>query len=75
MGSENNTDWEEIAKHAAREIEELKVDAKRYRWLRDRMVYADFDYDGLQVLVFEMPENFVSNSSCDKTIDSAMEMS
>lgn len=65
-------DWREIAEHAAREAAALRQNARRYEWLRERMLAADFDYDGAQVLVFEMPEGFVASADCDATIDSAM---
>lgn len=56
-------------------------DAERYRWLRERYYAADFSYgayDGfsaIEAMVFRMPEGHVFTSSCDKTIDTAMEQS
>jgi outer membrane murein-binding lipoprotein Lpp len=65
-------DWREIAEHASREAAALRQNARRYEWLRDRMLAADFDYEGSQVLVFEMPDGFEASADCDDTIDAAM---
>jgi hypothetical protein len=65
-------DWREIAEHAAREAAGLRQNARRYEWLRERLLAADFDYEGAQVLVFEMPPGFEASADCDATIDSAM---
>jgi hypothetical protein len=56
------------------EFLELKRDAERYRWLAARMLAADFDYmsEGMQVLVFDMPDGFRASADCDSTIDAAM---
>jgi hypothetical protein len=65
-------DWREIAEHASREAAALRQNARRYEWLRKRMLAADFDYEGAQVLVFEMPDGFEASADCDATIDKAM---
>ena len=52
--------------------DKLRENARRYEWLRDRLLAADFDYMGEQVLVFEMPKGFAASASCDATIDAAM---
>lgn len=59
------------------EVAALRRDADRYRWLRTRMLAADFDYggDGTQVLIFEMPSAFAASADCDMTIDDAMQWS
>lgn len=44
-------DWREIAEHAAREAAGLRQNARRYEWLRERLLAADFDYEGAQVLL------------------------
>ena len=56
------------------EFLELRRDAERYRWLRERMLAADFDYNGggTQALVFEMPDGLRYGADCDATIDAAM---
>lgn len=50
-------------------------DAVRYRWLRQRLVGASFDWDdeGMAVLAFEMPDGVSIGADCDKNIDTAME--
>ena len=55
------------------ELERLRKDAERYRWLRDRMVGAHFDFDdeGMVILAFEMPDTARISADCDETIDSA----
>ncbi len=65
-------EWREIAEYATREAAALRQNARRYEWLRERLLAADFDYDGAQVLVFEMPHGFSASADCDATIDSAM---
>jgi hypothetical protein len=56
--------------------ETLRIDAARYRWLRSRLLAADFDYggEGVMVLVFEMPNGFAASADCDSTVDNAMNM-
>ncbi|EPL59914.1 hypothetical protein B382_23693 [Stutzerimonas stutzeri B1SMN1] len=48
-------------------------DAERYRWLRQRLVGASFDWDdeGMTVLAFEMPDGVSIGADCDKNIDAA----
>ena len=50
------------------------ADAARYRWLRDRLLAADFDYagEGVTALVFELPPRCAVSADCDATIDEAM---
>lgn len=50
-------------------------DAARYRWLRDQMIAADFDYngEGILALIFEMPNGFSASADYDTTIDAAMQ--
>jgi len=49
-------------------------DAARYRWLRDRLLGADFDWNdsGECVLVFQWPRNVPVGADCDRNIDAAM---
>lgn len=49
-------------------------DAARYRWLRARLIAADFDYagEGISALVFELPQGCAVSADCDATIDEAM---
>lgn len=57
------------------ERDALKKDAERYRWLRQRMVGASFDWDdeGMVVLAFEMPAGLSIGADCDKNIDAALQ--
>ena len=59
---------------AKAELEALRNDAERYRWLAARLLAADFDYngDGVQALVFELPTGCAVSADCDATIDGAM---
>lgn len=54
--------------------DELRKDAMRYRWLRERLLGADFDWNesGVTVLAFEFPRNIGIGGNCDKNIDAAM---
>ena len=63
-----------IAAQQAR-IAELEKDAARYRWLRDKMLGVDFDWNesGLTALSFEMPEGCAYGGNCDQNIDAAMQ--
>ena len=65
-----------IAQQAApdSELESLRKDAGRWRWLSERMLAADFDYngDGVEALVFEMPKGCEYTFDCAETIDAAM---
>ena len=56
------------------EIDALRIDAERYRYLRDRLVAADFDWNetGDCVLIFNWPKNVSVGGDCDKNIDAAM---
>lgn len=56
------------------ERDALAKDAERYRWLRQRLVGASFDWDdeGMTVLAFEMPDGVSIGADCDKNIDVAM---
>lgn len=57
------------------ERDALAKDAERYRWLRQRLVGASFDWDdeGMVVLAFEMPADLSIGADCDKNIDAAMQ--
>lgn len=56
------------------ELAANKRDAERYRWLRERLLGADFDWNenGITVLAFEFPRNVGIGGNCDKNIDAAM---
>ena len=69
-----DTDWKDIAEHATRDAAELRKKVQRYEWLCARMLAADFDYEGVQVLVFEMPNGFTASADCDDTVARAMQM-
>lgn len=49
-------------------------DARRYRYLRDNMISAEFDWNesGETVLVFKFPGNVGIGGDCDKNIDAAI---
>ena len=51
-----------------------KRDADRYRWLRNKMLGADFNWNesGVTVLAFEFPNNVGIGGNCDKNIDAGM---
>ena len=55
------------------ERDAAQKDAERYRWLRQRLVGASFDWDdeGMTVLAFEMPDGVSIGADCDKNIDAA----
>lgn len=57
-------------------IDEMKRDAARYRWLKSRLLGADFDWNGSGafVIAFEMPHEARVSANCDRTIDDAMEL-
>lgn len=48
-------------------------DAARYRWLRERMLGIDFDWNenGITALSFEMPDGCSYGGCCDQNIDAA----
>jgi hypothetical protein len=52
----------------------VERDAARYRWLKERLLGADFDWNesGVTVLAFEFPRNIGIGGNCDKNIDAAM---
>lgn len=56
------------------EMDALRRDAERYQWLSVRLLAADFDYngEGVEALVFELPGNTAVSADCDATIDAAM---
>lgn len=60
--------------HARHEANDLARDAARYRWLRDRLMAADFDWQGSGdcALVFAWPKECAVSGNCDATIDAAM---
>ena len=68
--------FEHIDAQQAR-IAELEQDAARYRWLRDKMLGVDFDWNesGLTALCFEMPDGCAYGGNCDQNIDAAMQHS
>jgi hypothetical protein len=53
------------------ENSDLRQDAERYRWLREQMLAADFDWQGECVLVFKWPRNVGVGGNCDMNIDAA----
>lgn len=63
----------EDVKTLTAERDALKADAARYRWLRDRFLGADFNWNemGKQVLMIEWPGGSV-NGDLDTTLATAM---
>lgn len=57
------------------EIAALKKDAIRYRWLKERLIGADFDWNesGATILAFEFPRNVGIGGNCDQNIDAAID--
>lgn len=56
------------------QVAALRVDAERYRWLRTRIIAADFDYDnsGEAAIVFSWPDKCSVSANIDASIDAAM---
>ena len=56
------------------EIDARRIDAERYRYLRERLVAADFDWNetGDCVLIFDWPNTVPVGGNCDMNIDAAM---
>jgi hypothetical protein len=66
---------EKLAAPAAQPADSaMEVNAKRYEFLRDRLLAADFDWNesGQCVLVFKWPENVAVSADCDDNIDRAL---
>jgi hypothetical protein len=57
----------------AAEVQALRADAERYRYLRPRLVGADFDWaeSGESVLIFKADPGVQVWADCDMTIDAA----
>jgi len=57
----------------AAEVEALRAGAERYRYLRPRLVGADFDWaeSGESVLIFKADPGVQVWADCDMTIDAA----
>ena len=55
-------------------IEQLEKDAARYRWLKKKLIAADFNYNdsGESVLIFQWPKDCGVSGNCDAMIDAAM---
>ena len=51
----------------------LKADAERYKWLKQRLLCADFSYgdpsEACNALVFEIPEDMRVSADLDSSID------
>ena len=51
----------------------LKADAERYKWLKQRLLCADFSYgepsEGRNALVFEIPTDMRVSTDLDSSID------
>jgi hypothetical protein len=61
----------------SRENELLQEDVDRYRWLKSRLLCADFEYDGGDykaetVIVFKWPEKAWVSGDLSSAIDAAM---
>lgn len=55
------------------EAEALRKDAERYRWLRDRLFGADWDWnnEGVPVVLFRWPDGASIGADLDAAIDAA----
>lgn len=64
----------DLERQQAAEIERLTKDAQRYRWLRGRLLAADFEWGdpAVPVLVFSWPADVGVGGDCDMNIDAAM---
>lgn len=53
---------------------ELRKDAERYRWLRERYTAVNFDWEesGQQAVIFTADDFPIATASCDETIDAAI---
>lgn len=69
-----NHDTTALQEYGSKMVEPYKKDADRYRWLRDRLFGADFDWNesGTCALVFEWPKSVPVGGNCDMNIDAAM---
>ena len=58
----------------AQSLVQPDVDARRYRWLRDRLLAADFAWGDppTPVLVFKWPANVGVGGNCDQNVDAAI---
>ena len=54
---------------------ELRKDAERYQWLRERYTAVNFDWEesGLQAVIFTAEDFPIASASCDETIDAAID--
>lgn len=63
----------EFAIKNANERDALKADAERYKWLKQRLLCADFSYgdpsEACNALVFEIPEDMRVSADLDSSID------
>ena len=50
----------------------LQRDAARYRWLKNQLLAADFDWQGECVLVFKWPREIPVGGNLDKIVDAAI---
>lgn len=62
------------AQRLERELEEARVKANRYQWLKERIECADFEYGSPPhpVLIFAIPTYMKVSGDLDKTIDQAI---
>lgn len=62
---------------ARKELVEIRPEAARYRWLRERPFGADFEHSSIEkgagwALIFCMPEGSTISANLDKSLDEAM---
>lgn len=50
----------------------LQRDAARYRWLKNQLLAADFNWQGECVLVFKWPREIPVDGNLDKIVDAAI---
>lgn len=61
---------------ASKPLTDEQKDAARYRWLKARLMGANFDWNesGACALVFEWPKDVPVGADCDQNIDTAIEV-
>ena len=67
--------YADLEGRASKPLTDEQKDAARYRWLKARLMGADFDWNesGACALVFEWPEDVPVGVDCDQNIDAAIE--
>ena len=66
---------QEVITELRQQLSAAQADAERYRWLRDRLFGADWDWngEGVPVVLFRWPESASIGANLDAAIDAATE--